>query len=94
MGSEGFTTINFGSTPTDEASIAVTGQAGIVAGSDIEAFWQGDTASGNGVDEHLEGGAMCKLVCGSVIAGTGFTITAYPTMALATGTFKIHWVWN
>lgn len=94
MGAQGNATLNFGSTPTEETSVAVTGQAGILAGSHVEAFFMRETAADNGVDEHEEAAALCPLVCGSIVAGTGFTIFAMPIAALGVGQFSVRWVWN
>lgn len=94
MATTGNATLDFGSTPTDSASIAVTGQAGIVAGSDVEAYFMRETTVDNGVDEHEEAAALCNLVVGSIVAGTGFTIYANCLGMLGLGTFKVRWVWN
>jgi hypothetical protein len=90
----GIATLDFGSTPAEEAQVGVTGQAGIVSGSFVEAFFMRETTADNGVDEHEEAAAMCRLVCGAVVAGAGFTIYATAIHALATGTFSVRWVWN
>jgi len=89
----GTATLDFGPTPTDEASVTITGQASILASSHIEAFFMGDTTADNGVDEHEEAGSLCPLVCGSVVAGTGFTIKAHSLAALGTGLFNVRWAW-
>lgn len=94
MATQGSATLDFGATPTDEASVVVTGQAGIVAGSDVEAYFMADSTADNGVDEHQEAGALCKLVCGSIVAGTGFTVYAHCLAMLGIGQFKIRWVWS
>jgi hypothetical protein len=89
----GTATLDFGSTPADEASVAVTGQAGILTTSHVEAFFMQETTSDHGVDEHAEAAALCPLICSDLIAGTGFTIRAHPLAMLGTGTFKVRWVW-
>lgn len=94
MATTGSATLDFGSTPTDEASVTVTGQAGILAGSDVEAYFMADSTADNGTDEHAEGAALCKLVCGNIVPGTGFTIYAHAIAALGLNTFKVRWVWN
>jgi hypothetical protein len=90
----GTAVLDFGSTPTDTASVVVTGQAGIVAGLFVEAFFMRETTADNGVDEHEEAATVCRLVCGSIVAGTGFTIYAHVIGALAIKTFNVKWVWS
>ena len=85
--------LDFGATPAEEASVVVTGQAGIVAGSDVEAYFMRESTGDNGVDEHEEAAAMCPLVCGNIVDGVGFTIYAHPIGALGIGTFNVRWVW-
>lgn len=94
MAGTGTATLDFTSTPCETASITVTGQAAILTTSHVEAFWMSETTADNGADEHEEAAALCPLVCGSLIAGTGFTITAHPIAALGVGTFKVRWVWT
>lgn len=89
----GTAVLDFGATPAEEASIAVTGQAGILAGSHVEAFFMRESTGDNGVDEHVEAAALCPLVCGNIVAGTGFTIYAHPIAALGLGTFNVRWAW-
>lgn len=94
MGAQGTATLDYGATPVDGASVAVTGQAGILTGSAVEAWFMADTTADNGVDEHLMAGTLAKLTCGSIVAGTGFTIFADNIGLLATGQFSVRWVWN
>ena len=94
MGAQGTATLDFGSTPTDEATIAVTGQGSIAAGSHAEAFFMRETTGDNGVEEHEGMAIYCRLVCGDVVAGTGFTIYATMLAGFATGQFAVRWVWD
>ena len=94
MGAIGTAALDFTSTPSDSTSVAVTGQATIASDSTCEAFFMRDTTADNGGDEHEEAATMVPLVCGDVIAGTGFTIFANTIGALVTGQFKVHWVWS
>lgn len=94
MGAQGIAILDFGATPAEDATIAVTGQAGILAGSHCEAFFMKESTADNSVDEHEEAAALCPLVCESVIAGTGFTIRGMPIAMLGIGTFNVRWVWN
>jgi len=90
----GIATLDFGATPTDEASVVVTGQGAIVSGSFAEAFFMQETTADNGADEHAEAAALCPLVVSDIVAGTGFTIRAHPIAMLGVGTFSVRWVWN
>jgi hypothetical protein len=94
MGAQGTATLDFGATPAEEASVAVTGQAAIVAGSHVEAFFMQETSADNGTDEHAEAAALCPLVVSDIVAGTGFTIRAHPLAMLGIGQFSVRWVWN
>jgi len=95
MGAQGTATLDFGATPTDEATVAVTGQAGIIAGSHVEAFFMRETTGGeNGVEDHEGMAIYCRLVVGAIVAGTGFTIFATMLAGYATGQFNVRWVWN
>jgi len=93
MGASGTAVLNFGATPVDEASIVVTGQAGIAAGSHVEAFFMRETSADNSLEEHEEAAALCGLVCGAIVAGTGFTIFAHTLAMLGIGQFNVRWVW-
>ena len=90
----GTAVLDFGATPVDEASVVVTGQALIVSGSFVEAFFMRETTADNGVDEHIEAAALCPLACGNIVAGTGFTIYASTLAMLGIGTFNVRWVWS
>ena len=81
MGAQGTTTVNFGAFPGgSDTSVAVTGQASILAGSLVEA-WIMPTATGDHTaDEHLV--ETLKVMAGNVVAGTGFTIYAVNTSQL------------
>ncbi len=85
--------LDFGATPAFEATVVVTGQAGILAASLVEAFFMTDTTADNGLVEHEQAKAMCSLSCGSIVAGTGFTIKGTVLLGFATGKFNVHWVW-
>jgi hypothetical protein len=76
MGAQGTTTINFGAFPgKSDTSVAVTGQASILAGSLVEA-WLFPVATGDhSADEHLAEPLI--VIAGNVVAGTGFTIYGF-----------------
>jgi len=94
MGDQGTAILDFGANPAEGATVVITGQAGIIAGSHAEAFFMKDSTGDNGADEHEEAAALCPLICESVVAGAGFTIRAMPISALGLGQFTVRWVWN
>jgi hypothetical protein len=95
MGAQGSATLDFGSgDPQTEDTVAVTGQAGIVSGSHVEAFWMRDSTADSTADEHEGMAAYCRLVVGDIVAGTGFTIYANMIAGEALGQFTVRWVWN
>lgn len=95
MATTGTATIDFGATPCDEATVAVTGQTGILASSLCEAFVMGATTADSDENDHIMASQLMQLVCGIPSAGTGFTIYAFCNMGHITqGTFKIQWVWS
>jgi hypothetical protein len=72
----GTTTVNFGSFPGgQEASVAVTGQTGILSGSVVQAWIIPTATADHSADEHLM--ANIKVVAGNISAGVGFTIYAF-----------------
>ena len=94
MGAQGTAVIDFGSTPSDEASIAVTGQTGITASSKCEAWFMGSTTADNDETDHLMANIMIRTPCGIPVAGTGFTIYGFCENGLTKGTYNVAWVWN
>ena len=74
-GAQGTTTIDFGAFPgSSDTLIVVTGQAGIVAGSLVEAWLRLVDSADHLADEHwLE---TISVFAGNIVAGTGFTIYA------------------
>jgi hypothetical protein len=90
----GFATLDFGAFPgSNEASVAVTGQAAISATSKADAFVMADdTTADHDAGDHRYFDALCGLTCGTPAAGTGFTIYATSLQPLE-GTFKVRWVW-
>jgi hypothetical protein len=74
----GTTSVDFGAFPgKSDASVAVTGQTGIVAGSLVEAWIRPVATADHTADEHLV--ENIKIVAGNIVAGTGFTIYAFNT---------------
>ena len=52
-----------------------------------------ESTADNSLEEHEEGAALCPLVCGNIVPGTGFTIYAHPIAMLGVGTFNLRWAW-
>jgi len=96
--------LDFGSFPgTKYTSLVITGQAGIVAGSSVEAWITPTATADHTADEHvLEG---IKVMAGNIVAGTGFTIYGLDTSeineplsigakgTLISGKFTVAWRW-
>jgi hypothetical protein len=73
VGAQGTATLNFGAFPGgSDASVAVTGQAAILAGSLVEAWLFPTATADHTADEHWV--ETIKVSAGNVVAGTGFTI--------------------
>lgn len=104
MAASGTATLDFGTFPgKSDASVAVTGQTGIVAGSIIGAWIRPVATATHTADEHLIESLLINA--GNIVAGTGFTIygfenavgphTAVPSTAhLLYGTWTIAWAWS
>jgi len=81
MGAQGTTTIDFGVFPgKSDTSVAVTGQAGIIAGSLVEAWIRPVDTADHLADEHMV--ESIKVLAGNIIGGTGFTIYGFNTSEL------------
>lgn len=87
MGATGTATLDFDAFPGKlDATIAVTGQAGIVTGSRVEAWIDTGTATAaHSTDEHIMAAAMLAITHGKIIAGTGFTIYGLALDAAVSG---------
>lgn len=95
MGAQGTATIDFTSTPSEECVLLVVGQAAIIAGSHVEAFFMhGDSTADNTAEEHAMAAMGCPLSCQVVTPGDSFEIRAMPFIGMGIGTFKVRWVWN
>ena len=81
MGAQGTVEVDFGAFPgASDASVAVTGQTGIVAGSLVEAWIFPKATTDHSADEHMV--ETLKVFAGNVVAGTGFTVYALNTSHL------------
>ena len=99
MASTGEATIDFGNAPVKQtqASIAVTGQAGILATSKIEAWVMPKVVAdpnGHSEDEHMVESIKVTVPVSTIIAGTGFTIQGECLQGTTNGKFLIQWVWS
>jgi hypothetical protein len=82
MGATGTATLDFGAFPgKSDASVAVTGQTGIVSGSLVEAWIRPVATADHSADEHML--ETLKVFAGNIVAGTGFTIYGFNTNQLA-----------
>jgi hypothetical protein len=78
MATTGTGTIDFGAAPgASDASLVITGQAAIVAGSLVEAWLRPVATADHSVDEHLV--ETIKVIATDIVAATGFTIRAFNT---------------
>lgn len=87
--------VDFGAFPgAGSATVAVTGQTGILASTLVEAWVFPKATADHSADEHWV--ESIKVVAGGVVAGTGFTIYAMNTAPGSTmlyGRFNVAWVW-
>ena len=84
--------IDFGSDPTDTATMTVTtGVSGLVAGSYIEAFiMHGDSTANNTADDHEYFATIARLSC-KYVSATSFELKIH-VEGLITGLVKFRWV--
>lgn len=90
----GTATISFGSTPTAEGSVTVTGQTSILTTSYVEAFLMAEAATGNTVTDSLFAGVALRLIVSDIVNATGFTINATSIAGLITGDISVRWVYT
>lgn len=93
MATQGAVVIDFGPNATDRASVTVAGQATIGALSKVEAWFMAEASADHDEDAHILAANLMRLIVGSVVPGTGFTIHAV-CEARASGKFNLQWVWN
>lgn len=94
MATEGTAVLNFSASPSDYASVAVTGQGSILATSRVEPFFMGSTTGDSDEEDHLMAAHNIELVCTIPTAGVGFTIHAFVLQGLTANTFNVQWVWS
>ena len=91
---QGTAIIDFGAEPgSNEATIAVTGQATISATSKVESYIMADdTTADHTANDHRYFNTQVGLTCGTPTAATGFTIYGTSPHKL-NGTYLLRWVW-
>jgi hypothetical protein len=78
MGAKGTAIVDFGAFPgLSDASVAVTGQAGILSTSLVEAWIYPLATSDHSADEHMVETIHAFADASTIVAGTGFTIKAF-----------------
>lgn len=97
----GTATLDFGAFPgASDASLAVTGQGTIAAGSLVEAWLRPVATADHTADEHMV--ETLKIFAAAIVAGTGFTISGVNTSQLNEptgkgtrlyGTWSVAWGW-
>ena len=81
MPGQGVATLDFGAFPgASDASVVVTGQAGILAGSLVEAWIRPVATADHSADEHML--ETLRVFAASIVAGVGFTIFGFNTSEL------------
>jgi hypothetical protein len=79
---------------TNVVTTVITGQTGITSGARVNVWLQGgSTASHNATEHSLIFPSRVGLSAGSIVAGTGFTITAETELRL-TGDVQVKWAWS
>ena len=90
MATQGTATVDFG-TGKPDASVAVTGQAGITTANLVEA-WLSGTATANNLDD-AGFAERLQVYAGDIVNATGFTIYALCPVGRAFGQYNVNWVW-
>ena len=92
MSATGTAVLDFGAAPGNNmASVVITGQAAILAGSLVESWLMYSTSADHNEMEHLV--VPMNIRCGTIVPGTGFTIYGMSDWVL-TGKWTLQWVWN
>jgi hypothetical protein len=93
MPGQGQATLNFGAATggTSYATAAVTGQAAILAGSQVEAWKRLVATADHSADEHRIESLV--LTAGAIVAGVGFTIYGEIEKGRSWGQFTVDWIW-
>lgn len=96
MGAQGTGLLDFGAFPgKSDTSLAITGEASILAGSLVEAWVLPAATVDHTADEHIV--EQLEVIAGSIVAGTGFTVYGVSRGSgdvRLYGKFNVGWVWN
>jgi hypothetical protein len=91
----GTATVDFGAFPgSNEASVAVTGQAAILGTSKVDAFiMASDTSGSHTANDHRYAALLLAFSATTPDVGVGFTIHAR-CLDKMQGTFAVRWRWS
>jgi hypothetical protein len=84
----GTATVDFGSTPVDNATFNIT-DAALSGLTYAEAFWMRESTAQNSVDEHETLASWSRLICS--ITGTTLTVYCELLAGFVTGQFKLRY---
>lgn len=88
----GTAVVDFGAAPgSDTASVPVTSQGSIAAGSLVEAWVRPVATAAHSVDEHCMG--QVDFYASDIVGATGFTIRGVGRNGRLVGTFNVNWAW-
>lgn len=83
--------LDFGSPDASDGSVDITGQAGIIAGSTVNAWINPIVSVDHSIDEHLL--QPLRIIAGNIVPGTGFTIYAFVLDGTTYGKYNVSWFW-
>ncbi len=91
----GTATLAFGAAPgTNVVQTVITGQTGITSAARVNVWFQGGSTADHNASEHsFIFPSRVGLSAGSIVADTGFTITAETELRL-TGSVQVRWAWS
>lgn len=87
--------VDFGATANDAATVAVTGQVGVIPSTTVMAWITGagsDTTPDNPQHAHELAAALISVTTINIVTG-GFTLSAR-CPSLASGRFRVRWAWS
>lgn len=82
-----------GGAGSNEASVAITGQTGILSNSNVLVSIRAVATSDHSVQDHTYAAMLIGLAAGPTTAGVGFTIYARSREPLV-GKFNVNWTWG
>ena len=93
-GASGTVELDFGALPgTMYTTVAVTGQASIVAGSLVNVWIRPAATTDHTADEHIVDPP--RVIAGDIISATGFTIHGFSTNKVRHhGKYTVAWTWS